>query len=72
MEEDPRLEGDICGITHVGPQGIEWICARKPHGKIYTRNKSSNRHRKGDFIFSNNPQVDAHYFINRWPNREVG
>lgn len=69
-QQDPRVTSDICGWTHIGPTGIEWICIKKPHGEVYRRNKSSRNHRRGDLIFSDNPSVDRHYCINRWPNRE--
>lgn len=70
--EDPRVTGDICGVTQIGASGIEWICIKATHGKIYIRKTPSHRHHRGEMIFSNNPQVDAHYFVNRWPNRRKG
>lgn len=55
----------ICGHTIVGA-GVEWICVLPPHDKIYMRHTKG---RRGEVIFSNNPSVNRHYMVNRWPNR---
>lgn len=71
MTEDPRAkEKGICGVTFIGSTGIEWICVKKVHAKVYTRNTSGYGYRKGDPIFSSSRTADSHYFVNRWPNRE--
>lgn len=69
-EEDTRVQNHICGVTKIGSTGIEWICIKTPHAEIYERHSSSSTHPRGGLIFSNNPKADAHYFVNRWPNRE--
>lgn len=68
--EDPRVREGICGVTHIGCTGIEWICVIPPHAKVYNRRTSSKTHKKGDLIFNTNKKVDQHYFVNRWPNRQ--
>lgn len=68
-EQDERVVSGICRVTYIGSTGIEWICINKPHAKIYQRHHSSQNGRWSSPIFSNNPGVDRHYFINRWPNR---
>lgn len=63
MTPDPRTERhDICGVTFIGATGIEWICIKEVHAKIYTS-------RKGKVVYDTNPNADRHYFVNRWPNR---
>lgn len=70
-EENPKAKLDgICRVTKIGPTGIEWICVKPVHDKVYYRRTSDRNHRKGDPIFSNNPSVDRHVFVNRWPNRK--
>lgn len=62
---DPRtLVPGICGVTSVGGLGIEWICIKKVHAKIY-------HNRKGGIIYDNNKNADRHYMVNRYPNRPV-
>ncbi len=67
-QQDPRVKPGICGVTTTGALGIEWICVKEPHAKIYTRRSGL---RRGAPIFSDNPQGDYHYFVNRWPNRPI-
>jgi hypothetical protein len=70
MIPDPRTEDEgICGVTFIGSTGIEWVCIAHVHAKAYVRKSSDARHLKGSLIFNNNRRVDAHYFVNRWPNR---
>lgn len=69
-EEDLRIVKDICGVGHIGPTGIEWICIKKPHDTVYFRKSSDRSHHRGDPVFSNNAGVGRHYMVNRWPNRE--
>jgi hypothetical protein len=62
---DPRIkETGICGITCIGGSGIEWVCIRQVHAKVY------NRHKNGAPIYDNNRRADQHYFVPRWPNRK--
>lgn len=68
-EEDPRVKEERCRVTRVGPTGIEWICIKPVHAKIYYRKVGDKSHKKGDRIYANNPQVDYHYMVNRWPGR---
>lgn len=64
MSEDPRAQkDDICRLTFIGATGIEWICIRKVHYKIY-------KGKKNRYIPSNNPNVDRHYWVPRYPNRK--
>lgn len=58
---------DICGYTRTGPTGIEWICIKEPHDKVYRRHSKG---RRGELIFSNNPSTEHHHMVNRWPNRK--
>lgn len=67
--EDPRVREGICGVT-THTANFEWICVKKVHAKIYTRHTSTRAYRKGDPKFGTNPNVDRHYFVNRWPNRK--
>lgn len=69
-EEHPDVTRDICGVIHVGGLGIEWICVREVHAKVYIRRKTTKRNHKGDLIYSNNPVADKHYMVARWPNRK--
>lgn len=65
-EEDPRTKRvDICGAI-MRTEKIEWICIKQAHAKIYQR-RSRNR---GEVIFSDNPNADRHYFVNRYPYTE--
>jgi hypothetical protein len=51
-----------CGVTRrIGR--FEWICIKPVHATIYSR-------RRGGIAFENNPGVDKHYFVNRYPNRK--
>lgn len=64
MNEDPRAKKEgICGVTIIGGSGIEWICIRPVHAKIYYRHKNRKP------IYSENPTADQHYMVPRWPNR---
>lgn len=68
--EDPRAQREgICGVTTMGATGIEWICIKPAHAKIYTRRSGDRTHKKGEVIFSDSPQADQHYFVNRYPYR---
>lgn len=69
-KEDSRVKGVICGVKRTGPSGIEWVCVKKPHGEVYTRRTSDRTHHRGDPIYSDNPGVDKHYFVNRYPNHD--
>lgn len=70
-EEDDRVKREgICGVTRIGPSGIEWICVKQVHGKVYERKTSGRTYKKGDPIFSESMSNFQHYFVNRWPNRK--
>lgn len=62
-KEDPRVQKGICGVTKNSGR-FEWICIKRPHARVYSR-------RSGSLVFENNPNVDRHYFVNRYPNREM-
>lgn len=63
--KDPRTEQPgICGVVDNRGGSIEWVCINPVHGDIY-------RSRNGKTIYSSNPRVDQHYFVNRYPNRKV-
>lgn len=63
MEKNPRTEAPhICGVTQVGSLGIEWVCVKKVHAKIYFR-------RNGKMFEDTRPNADRHYFVPRWLNR---
>lgn len=69
MTEQPDLrstEPGICGVTHI-LGSTEWICVRPVHAKTYER-RSTNIHHHGT-VYDNSPQVDRHYFVNRYPYR---
>lgn len=62
--KSPWLDrADICGVTRTGPTGIEWICVKKVHAKIY-------QGRNGKMVYDNNPGADRHFYVNRYPNRK--
>lgn len=76
--QDPRVQPGICGHVEVGGLGIEWVCVREPHGKVYRRRRRS-RHgspyetdqdqqppRPGETV-----QGDRHYMVRRYPHRPV-
>lgn len=67
QKEDERLtKPDRCRVTTmVG--SIEFICIRKVHAKVYNRVRSTP---VGAPIFENNPSVDRHYFVRRYPMGE--
>lgn len=67
--EDPRMGPDRCGVTTLGGTGLEWVCIKAPHGKVYTRNTPSPGHHRGDPIYSA-AGADAHYFVRRYPNSD--
>ena len=64
IDERTQREG-ICKVSYVGPTGIVWVCVKKVHAKVYYRGKRSKR--AGEMIFENNPGVDKHYFVNKYP-----
>jgi hypothetical protein len=62
---DPRAKGTgICGVTRIGGTGIEWVCIRQVHAKVY------NRHKNGAPIYNDNPKTEQHYFVPKWPHRK--
>lgn len=62
---DPRTEqSGICGVVDHRGGPIEWVCINPVHADVY-------RSRRGKTIYSSNPRVDQHYFVNRYPNRKV-
>lgn len=65
VEPVPDQPGPTCGVTQVGGTGIEWVCIRPVHAKVYTR----RRGRKGEPIFNANPSADQHYMVPRYPGR---
>ena len=62
--EDERVKPGICGVTRLGGTGIEWICVRPVHAKVYKR-------KDGRTFFSENYTADQHYFVRRYPNRSI-
>lgn len=60
---DPRVEKEgICGVTFTGSTGIEWVCVKDTHQKIYPDKRYG-------FRLQDNPSVHRHYFVNKWPHR---
>lgn len=70
-DEDPRAQQPgACRATTIGGTGIEWICIRPVHAKIYYR------HSNGAPIFPSGSQhdgrplqADRHLFVPRYPMR---
>lgn len=64
LVEDKRLERpELCRVVKmVGPH--EFICIRKVHAKVYSRVRSTP---VGAPIFADNPSVDQHYMVRRYP-----
>lgn len=67
LEQDPEAKWaylskpkDICGLIKT-VNGREWICIKAVHDKAYTR-------KNGTEFMSNNPDVNKHYFVRRFPN----
>jgi hypothetical protein len=60
---DPRADkGNLCGVSFIGSTGIEWICIKPVHAKLRKR-------KNGRVELESNPEVDRHYYVNKWPNR---
>lgn len=60
--EDPRIHPDICGIT-VTHGRTEFVCIKAPHQQLVKRRNAAYPEPR------NNPTSEAHYFVNRYPNR---
>lgn len=65
-EGNPRQ----CGVVRIGGTGLEWVCVREVHAKVYIR------HRTGAPIFPSGRQpdgrpvqADRHLFVRRYPDR---
>lgn len=75
--EHPDVKPGICGHTRTIGR-FEWICVREPHENVYRRRRRS---RHGEPYTTEQPQYpprpgesvqgDRHWFVNRWPNRNV-
>lgn len=63
LSPHPKLTSGepICGVTIMKGQ-TEFICIKPPHASVYRSKRARN-------IWENNPGVDRHSFVNRWPNR---
>jgi len=75
--DDPRIHEDICGVT-ITPFGIERICIREPHLKVYRVKRRSRRGEVYEAEQDQSPprpgetvQGDRHYFVRRWQHRSV-
>ena len=65
LEEDARLQQDgLCRVTNVDISGREWMCRRPVHAKLYRR-------RNGQTVYDSNPTADKHWFIPRYPYRDM-
>lgn len=58
-------------MTVVGGTGMEWVCVRPVHAKVYQRRSSDRTHKKGDPVYSDNKAANAHHFRRKYPNRDV-
>lgn len=48
-------DSDICAMTHITPQGREFICIREKHSPVY---------------YNRTTVVYQHHMVNRWPYRK--
>lgn len=62
-----------CGVVRIGGTGLEWVCIRPVHAKVYVRRQGR---RAGDPIFPSGTdrlgralQADRHLFVRRYPER---
>lgn len=70
---------DSCGVSYIGPTGIEWVCVKPVHDTAYVRRSRDQRGSHVAYSTGSHPErrmgvqapsSDRHYFVNRWPNRE--
>lgn len=61
---DPRAEKPgICGVEFES-ENYTWVCIRKVHDKMYST-------RAGRMVPSNNPSVNHHYLVKKYPWRRI-
>lgn len=61
---DPRIEKPgACRVSIERKDGNKWICINPVHDAMY-------KSKRGGYVPSNNPQVNYHYFVKKYPYRE--
>jgi hypothetical protein len=71
VEDQRAQEPGICGVTTIGGTGIEWVCVRSVHAKVYQRRTGDRTHHRGEPIYQDGGKADQHVFVPRYPGRGI-